>query len=175
MTSITSSSATVQWMLTDPYISSRPETFTVLYGNSPGQLNFTTPEITANPTSQTYSAQLNSLQPGTEYFYIIETRNFFATRNTNIFSFTTIDTSKYNLYTSVLIKHYFGYAVSSAVTHLLVESTDDTTLVISWEPPATPNGNNLSYSVSIVNLKDGSTVRQGKSGETILTLTSLGK
>ena len=49
--------------------------------------------------------------------------------------------------------------MSSAVTNLLVEFTDDT-LVISWEPPATPNGNITSYSVSIINLKDGSAVRQ---------------
>ena len=50
--------------------------------------------------------------------------------------------------------------MSSAVTSLLADSTDDTTLVISWEPPATPNGNITSYSVSIINLKDGSAVRR---------------
>ena len=99
--SITSSSATVQWMLTDPYIPSYPETFTVLYGTSSGQLNFTTPEITANPNCQTYSTQLNSLQPGTVYFYRIEARNVFMTSYTNTFSFTTVDTSTFisQLYT----------------------------------------------------------------------------
>ena len=50
--------------------------------------------------------------------------------------------------------------MSSAVTNLLAESTDDTSLIISWEPPATSNGNITSYSVSIINLKDGSAVKQ---------------
>ena len=68
----------------------------------------------------------------------------------------------------------FFVAVSSAVTNLLVESTDDTTLVISWEPPATPNGNILSYSVSIVNLKDDSAVRQENTISTSITQTGLG-
>ena len=50
--------------------------------------------------------------------------------------------------------------MSSTVTNLLAESTDDTFLAISWEPPATPNGNITSYSVRIINLKDGSAVKQ---------------
>ena len=67
---------------------------------------------------------------------------------------------------------------SSEVTNFVqVQSTDDTTLVISWEPPATPNGNITSYSVSIINLKDGSAVRQGSILLEInnLTETNLGK
>ena len=91
--SITSSSATIQWMLTDPYIPSHPEAFTVLYGNSSGQLNFNTSEITANPTSQTYSTQLNSLQPGTVYFYKIRSMNDFDTVFTVEMIFLTNDES----------------------------------------------------------------------------------
>ena len=64
--------------------------------------------------------------------------------------------------------------MSSAITNLQAESTDDTTLVISWEPPATPNGNILSYSVSIINLKDGSAVRQENTISTTITLTDFG-
>ena len=66
---------------------------------------------------------------------------------------------------------------SSEVTNFQVQSTNDTTLVISWEPPATPNGNITSYSVSIINLKDGSAVRQGNALLEInnLTETNLGK
>ena len=66
-------------------------------------------------------------------------------------------------------------AGSSEVTTLQAESTSDTTLVISWEPPATPNGNILSYSVSIVNLKDGSAVRQENIETTTITQSELGK
>ena len=68
------------------------------------------------------------------------------------------------------------FSVSSAVTNLQAESTDGTTLVISWEPPATPNGNIISYSVSIINLKDGSAVRQENTPTETLVLkeTNLG-
>ena len=64
--------------------------------------------------------------------------------------------------------------MSSEVTELQAESTDDATLVISWEPPATPNGNITSYSVSIINLKDGSAVRQESTISTTTTQTGLG-
>ena len=81
-------------MLTAPYIPSRPETFTVLYGNSSGQLNSSTPEITANHTSQTYSTQLSSLQPGTVYFYKIRSMDDFDTILTEEMIFVTDDKSK---------------------------------------------------------------------------------
>ena len=64
---------------------------------------------------------------------------------------------------------------SSEVTNFVqVQSTDDTTLVISWEPPVTPNGNITSYSVNITNLRDRNTVRRNI--ETVnITQTSLGR
>ena len=51
------------------------------------------------------------------------------------------------------------FTVSSAITNLDSVSNDDT-LVISWGAPVTPNGAITSYSISIINLKDGSAVRQ---------------
>ena len=48
---------------------------------------------------------------------------------------------------------------SSEVSDLQLDSLNDTTLLISWGEPASPNGNILSYSINITNLKDGSTVR----------------
>ena len=92
--SITSSNATIQWMLTDPYILSRQETFTVFYGNSSGQFNSSTPDITANSNSQTYSTQLISLQPETVYFYKIRSMNYFDTVFTGEMSFLTNKESK---------------------------------------------------------------------------------
>ena len=92
--SVTSSSGTIQWMLTDPYNPSQPETFIVFYGVTSGQLNMSTPGVSANPTSQTYSTQLNSLQPGTEYFYRIESRNGLSSVFTDILSFMSMDRSK---------------------------------------------------------------------------------
>ena len=91
---ITSSSATIQWMLTEPYNASCPETFTVYYGMSSRQLNLSTPEITASTASQTYATQINSLQPATVYFYTIQSENKFTVITTDVMSFITNEKSK---------------------------------------------------------------------------------
>ena len=92
---ITPSSATIQWTLTDPYNPARPETFTVVYGRNPDNLDLSSPGVTASASSQTYSIQLHSLEPGTEYFYKIEARNRFDIIFTDDkYSFMTDDISK---------------------------------------------------------------------------------
>ena len=93
---ITSSSATIQWMLIDPYTHSRPETFIVSYGVTSEQLNISTLGVTSNSTSQIYSTQLVSLQPGTEYFYRIDSRNQHETLRSSIMSFITKDGRELN-------------------------------------------------------------------------------
>jgi phosphodiesterase/alkaline phosphatase D-like protein len=80
-------------MLADPYNSSRPETFIVSYGVTSRQLNMSTPGKTAKPTSQTYSRRLSSLQPGTVYYYRVESRNRFETIITDEIFFRTLDDS----------------------------------------------------------------------------------
>ena len=45
------------------------------------------------------------------------------------------------------------------MSDLQINSPDDFTLIISWRPPTTPNGNIISYTVRIENLKDGTTLR----------------
>ena len=50
-------------------------------------------------------------------------------------------------------------SVSGPVTDLQTNSPDNSTLVISWRPPTTPNGNIISYTVRIDNLRDGTTSR----------------
>ena len=49
--------------------------------------------------------------------------------------------------------------MSGPVRDLQTNSPDDFTLVISWRPPTTPNGNIISYTVRIDNLRDGTTLR----------------
>lgn len=49
--------------------------------------------------------------------------------------------------------------MSGEVVSVQTESPDDSTLMISWSPPVETNGDILSYSITIINLKDGSTVR----------------
>ena len=93
--SITSSSATIQWMLTDPYIPSRPETFSVFYGISSEDLNSNSLQTMANSMIQTYSTPLTSLQIGTLYYYKVRSTNEFATRDTQVLSFTTNDESEF--------------------------------------------------------------------------------
>ena len=93
-TSITSSSVTIHWLLTDPYDPSRPEAFVITYGVISGQLNMRSAEITATPSSQIHSTQLHSLRPATTYYYQIEIRNRFETVSTNQIHFETEDGSK---------------------------------------------------------------------------------
>ena len=88
-TSITSSTVTIEWMLTDPYNPSRQETFRIIYGDDPNNLDMSTPVVTAIPTSQTYSTQLNSLQPATVYFYRLEAMNMFEAISTDLMFFLT--------------------------------------------------------------------------------------
>ena len=167
-------SATIHWMLTDPYNSTRPETFIVSYGVTSGQLNRNTPGVTANQTSQTYFAQLNSLQPGTKYFYRIESRNVFESIYTDQSSFRTDDASEersiHNLNVVVIILLCLE---SSEVTALEANSSSGT-LFITWRPPANPNGRILNYSVSIINLSDGSILRQEKTLNTSVNQRDLG-
>ena len=48
--------------------------------------------------------------------------------------------------------------MSGPVSDLQTNSPDNSTLVISWRPPTIPNGNIISYTVRIGNLKDGTTL-----------------
>ena len=93
--SITSSSATIQWILKDLFNPSRPETFTVLYGISSEDLNSNSPQMIANSMIPTYSTPLTSLQIGTLYYYKVRSRNEFATRDTYVLSFTTNDEGEF--------------------------------------------------------------------------------
>ena len=92
--SITSSGVTIQWTVVGPFKADRPEEFVVMYGLSSGELSMSTSVITANSDSQIYSTQLNSLEAGTLYYYVILARNQFATRLTDVMSFTTDDLRK---------------------------------------------------------------------------------
>lgn len=69
----------------------------------------------------------------------------------------------------------FSPIVSSKVTDLTANSNNDTVLVVSWGHPAHPNGNILSYFVSIINLKDGSTVRNGNVSNSSIEEKDLGE
>jgi hypothetical protein len=177
VTSLTTSSATIQWMLTDPYNPSWPETFIVCYGVTSGQLNMSTPGVSANPTSQTYSTQLSPLQPGTEYFYRIMITNRFDTQFVSRF-FTTEDKSE--LHIMICIKCSVSFCTlhgleSSTVTNLQAESPNDTTMLISWEPPANPNGIIFHYFISIVNLHSGGLVRRERLLSMMLAESRLGE
>ena len=84
-------SATLQLSFSDAFDPPRAETLQVMYGSSSSNLDMRTPEITVTANSQTYSTQLTSLEPATQYFYRIQSRNMFETLFTGIMSFTTDD------------------------------------------------------------------------------------
>ena len=71
----------------------------------------------------------------------------------------------------------FNCAESSPVSDLELNSVNDTTLLISWGEPVSPNGIILSYSIAITDLRDDSTVRSEIRGAEVTTSfmeTSLG-
>ena len=67
--------------------------------------------------------------------------------------------------------------MSGPVSDLQTHSPDNSTLVISWRPPTTPNGNIISYTVTVENLRDGTKFRDivdPSAVTTSLTENSLG-
>ena len=157
-----------------------------MYGLISGQLNSNSSVITATSSSQIYSITLTSLQTGTQYFYRIIATNQFATRMTNEMMFLTNDISKliadYELaciVQSILIHHFMYWILlgSGPVSELELNSINDTTLLISWGEPVSPNGNILSYSITITDLRDDSNIRRENRGaeeSTSFTETNLG-
>ena len=74
---------------------STPEIFTILYRKNGADLDIRSVELTAT-SSQTYSSNLDSLDPGSVYSYKIESRNDFETIFTpRDYSFKTLDASKF--------------------------------------------------------------------------------
>ena len=59
--------------------------------------------------------------------------------------------------------------MSGPVTDLQTNSPDNSTLVISWRPPPTPNGNIISYTVRIGNFRDGNTLKDIMDHSTAMT------
>ena len=94
ISSITPTSATIQFTLTDPFVAAHPEGFVVMYGPTSGQLNSNSSVITATSSSQTYSITLTSLQIGTQYFYRVIATNQFVSNSTREMLFLTNDARK---------------------------------------------------------------------------------
>ena len=75
-------------------------------------------------------------------------------------------------YTNISLQMIFSE--SSEVRYLQANSTNETVLFIMWESPANPNGDILSYFISITDLKYGTTVREGYTNHTNITASELG-
>ena len=89
-------SVTITWLI--PYIASSPETYTILYGTSPDNLNLFTvassgPDTTI--TNQMYSRSLPSLDYITTYYFKITVSNDIGTVSTEVLSFTTAEGGMY--------------------------------------------------------------------------------
>ena len=65
-------------------------------------------------------------------------------------------------------------AVSSEVRDIRSSSPNDTTLLISWDIPAIPNGMIMNYSINISNLANGELVTQDNTVGTSFTQSDLG-
>ena len=90
----TERTVTITWSFTS-VLETRNETFTVLYGTTPGQLGLTSPPVFSVPNVNQYSIQLMSLQPGTTYYYQIQSVNNFTDLSTSFNTIRTMDSSKY--------------------------------------------------------------------------------
>ena len=137
-----------------------------------------TPSVVANLTSQTYTTQLDLLQPATVYFYRIESRNRFESRVTGERSFTTRDSSKCNTHSMMQLQLQLSMVpvdiVSSRVSDIRSSNPSDTTLLISWDIPAIPNGMIMNYSINISNLANGEIVTRDNTVGTSFTQSDLG-
>ena len=91
----TERTVTITWYFTS-ILETRNETFTVLYGTSPGQFGLTSPPVSSVPNVNQlqYSIQLMSLQPGTTYYYQIQSVNNFRSLATLLSTVRTIDSSE---------------------------------------------------------------------------------
>ena len=92
-TSSTERTVTIAWSFTS-VLETRNEIFTVLYGTSPGQLGPTSPPVSSVPDVNQYSIQLMSLQPGTTYYYQLQSVNNFRNLTTLLNTIRTMDSSK---------------------------------------------------------------------------------
>ena len=94
-TSITASSAHIEWMVSGTFNATRPEQFIVVYGIKPETLNLSSLVINATFGRETYSTQLSSLEAGIIYYYMVVSSNQFAMRSSIEMSFLTDDASKF--------------------------------------------------------------------------------
>ena len=116
ISSITPTSATVQFTLTDPFDVTRPEGFVVMYGLISGQLNSNSSVTTAISSSQTYSIPLTSLQIGTQYFYRVIATNQFVSNSTREMSFMTKEARKCTHATKLYTRSHC-YVIARCLLH----------------------------------------------------------
>ncbi len=62
---------------------------------------------------------------------------------------------------------------SSAITSLTSDSPDGSTLILNWQPPNSPNGDILNYTVRITRHSDGVRISEENVMITTFTATSL--
>ena len=167
-TSITLYTATIEWVLSDPYSPSRAETFRVLYGSNVDQLTRISPEVDATQANQYYTTQLSSLDPGTLYFYKIDSTNRYDTLFTSLFNFTTSRLHNYRLQ----IIYFYVIAESRRVSNLQILPQSSTALAFSWEPP---DETVYSYLISIIDLNNESVIGNYSIFTTNITLAGLSK
>lgn len=79
---------TITWTLTRQ--DSRNETFIIIYGTTPGELNQVF-EAAQNNSDELYTAELVSLEPGTTYYFQIRSTNAFDSVTTEERSISTVE------------------------------------------------------------------------------------
>lgn len=100
----TQTTITINWSFTTT-LNLRNQTFVIMYGTASGELNLSSPSVqsTIEKNNQLYSTQLESLQPGTRYFYQINSIYRFLSLSDLERSIKTLDASEFWCYTNYIL------------------------------------------------------------------------
>ena len=174
----TQTTITISWSFTT-ILDSRNETFTVMYGTTPGDLSMVSRPVLSMPSVQQYSVQLVSLQPATTYYYQIHSTNRFDSGSSEVRSIKTTDASKLYYFfihcelATVFVKNLGSTVVRNVDSEI---SNINMTLVLNWHPPDPTNGDILYYLVKItLNINNGIIITEERVMDTAFLATSLGK
>ena len=172
----TQTTITISWSFTT-ILDSRNETFIVMYGTTPGDLSMASRPVLSMPSVQQYSVQLVSLQPGTSYYYQINSTNRFTTHLCIERTIRTMDKSESVVIVSKskppMSEMCCCILGSTVVLRVTSVSPDSSTLVLTWQPPASPNGDILHYTVRVILHSNGERISQENTNTTTYTATDL--
>ena len=98
---ITAERITITWII--PYIAYTPEEYQVHYGNSQELLDETSGQVESiiDAIGQAYSVIIAELEPGTQYYFQVASRNSYGSTQSDVISAATLDAGKQSDFSSM--------------------------------------------------------------------------